>query len=263
MTAPDSPPPAAELLDLKGRAALVTGSGSGHGRAIAGRLAEAGAAVAVHYRTSEQGAHEVVATIEAADGRAVALRADLTQAREVDRLFGAAVEALGSLDILVNNAGAYPLASLVEMSEEEWEGVLDANLKSVHLCTQAAARRMADGGAIVNVASVEGLQPMPMHAHYDAAKAGVLMHTRAAALELGPRGIRVNAVSPGLIARPGIEGAWPEGVEAWLRAVPLGRLGTAEDVADACLFLVSDGARWISGANLVVDGGGVIARRAF
>lgn len=258
-----SPPPIAELLHLEGRVALVTGSGSGHGRGIARRLAEAGAAVVVHYRTSEQGALEVVDAIAASGGRAVALQGDLTEGEEVDGLFDAGVEALGGLDILINNAGAYPLSPLVEMAEDEWEAVVRANLKSVHLCTQAAARRMSEGDAIVNVASVEALQPMPMHAHYDAAKAGVLMHTRSAALELGPRGIRVNAVSPGLIERPGIEEAWPEGVEGWLRVVPLGRMGTAEDVADACLFLASDAARWITGANLVVDGGGVIARRAF
>lgn len=256
-------PRVAELLALGGRVALVTGSGSGHGRSIARRLAEAGAAVVVHHRTSDRGALEVVDAIQASGGRAVALQADLTEGEEVNGLFNAGVEALGRLDIVINNAGAYPLAPLGDMSEDEWDAVLAANLKSVHLCTQAAARRMPQGGAIVNVASVEALQPMPMHAHYDAAKAGVLMHTRAAALELGPRGIRVNAVSPGLIERPGIEEAWPEGVEGWLRVVPLGRLGTAGDVADACLFLASDGARWITGANLVVDGGGVIARRAF
>jgi 3-oxoacyl-[acyl-carrier protein] reductase len=149
------------------------------------------------------------------------------------------------------------------MTEEEWETVVRANLKSVQLCTQAAARRMPQGGAIVNVASIEGLQPMPDHAHYAASKAAVLMHTRAAALELGSRGIRVNAVSPGLLGREGLEAEWPEGVERWLRVVPLGRMGTSRDVADACLFLASEAARWITGANLVVDGGGVIARQAF
>ncbi|MGH7556609.1 MAG: SDR family NAD(P)-dependent oxidoreductase [Gemmatimonadota bacterium] len=256
-------PPVAELLTLGGRVALVTGSGSGHGRGIACRFAEAGAAVVVHYRTSEGGAREVVEAIETAGGRGHALQADLTRGEEVEGLFAAVGEVFGHVDVLVNNAGSYPLASLVDMTEGEWEAVVDANLKSVHLCTQAAARRMEDGGAIVNVASVEALQPMPKHAHYAAAKAGILMHTRAAALELGPRGIRVNAVSPGLIEREGIEEAWPEGVEGWLRIVPLGRMGTPQDVADACLFLASDAARWITGANLVVDGGGVVARRAF
>ncbi len=256
-------PPASELLHLGGRVAIVTGSGRGHGRGIARRFAEAGAAVVVHYRRSEGGARGLVEAIESAGGEAIALQAELTDRAQVGRLFDKTLDALGHLDILVNNAGSYPLTSLVDMTEEEWETVLGANLRSVHLGTQAAAERMTDGGAIVNVASVEALQPMPMHAHYNAAKAGVLMYTRAAALELGPRGIRVNAVSPGLIGREGIEKEWPEGVEAWLEAAPLGRMGTPEDVADACLFLASDAARWITGANLVVDGGGVIARRAF
>ena len=257
------PPAVADLLDLRGRVAIVTGSGSGHGRDIARRFAEAGASVVVHYRRSEAGAGAVVEAIESAGGLARSLQADLTRGEEVERLFAAVVDELGRFDILVNNAGIYPLASLIDMTESEWAEVLDANLKSVHLCTQAAARRMAQKGAIVNVASVEALQPMPMHAHYDAAKAGILMHTRAAALELGPRGIRVNAVSPGLIAREGLDEAWREGVDGWLRVVPLGRMGTPGDVADACLFLASDAARWVTGANLVVDGGGVIARRAF
>lgn len=257
------PPTVAGLLNLEGRVAIVTGSGSGLGRGIARRFAEAGAAVVVHYRTHENAAREVVEGIESAGGRARPLQADLTRGEEVERLFTAVVQGLGRVDILINNAGIYPVASLVEMSEGEWDSVVDTNLKSAHLCTQAAARRMEDGAAIVNVASVEALQPMPMHAHYDVAKAGILMYTRAAALELGPRGIRVNAVSPGLIARDGLEEDWPEGVARWLEVVPLGRMGAPEDVADACLFLTSNAARWITGANLVVDGGGVIARRAF
>ena len=118
------------------------------------------------------------------------------------------------------------------------------------------------GGAIVNIASVEGETPAPMHSHYTSAKAGTLMHTRSAALELGPHGIRVNAVSPGLIWREGIEEGWPEGVERWKETAPLGRLGMPDEVADACLFLASPTARWISGASLAVDGG-ILARSVF
>jgi NAD(P)-dependent dehydrogenase (short-subunit alcohol dehydrogenase family) len=151
------------------------------------------------------------------------------------------------------------------MSEAEWEAVLGDNLRSVHLCTQAAARAMVKQGihgAIVNNASIEGVSPEPDHSHYDAAKAGVLMHTRSAAYELAPHGIRVNAVSPGLIWQPGIEQSWPEGVARWQAAAPLKRLGLAEDVADACLFLASPAARWITGVNLFVDGG-VMVRPSF
>jgi len=136
--------------------------------------------------------------------------------------------------------------------------VLDANLKSVHLCTQVAAARMierGEGGAIVNIASIEGSDPASGHSHYATSKAGLLMLTRASALEYGRAGIRCNAISPGLIDRDGLAERWPEGVERWLDKAPLGRLGTAEDVAAAVLFLLGPDASWISGANLVVDGG--------
>lgn len=255
-------PPVGRLLDLTGRAALVTGAGAGIGRSIARRFAEAGATLLVHYRSSEAGAREVVEAIREDGGEATPLQAELREPGEVERLFEEALAAAGRLDILVNNAGIYPLAPLEEIDAEEWDRVLGANLGATHLCTRAAARRMEAGGAVVNVASIEGLQPMPDHAHYDAAKAGVLMHTRAAALELGPRGIRVNAVSPGLIDTGALEETWPEGLARWREATPLGRAGEPLDVADACLVLASDAARWITGANLVVDGGAT-SRPAF
>lgn len=213
--------------------------------------------MAVHYRSSAAGAERVVSEIEAAGGRAVALPGDLTQAGDAAALVEGAVEALGRLDVLVNNCGTYPEASLLDMTPAEWDEVVDANLRTVFLCTQAAARRMAGdgGGAIVNVTSIEAENPAPAHTHYGAAKAGVAMHTRAAAAELGPRGIRVNAVAPGVIWNEGIEESWPGGVERYRNAAPLGRVGLPEDVADACLFLASDAARWITGATLTVDGG--------
>ena len=251
-------PPIESLLDFTGRAVLVTGGGRGIGAGIARRFAEAGAAVAVAYRSSAAGASEVVASIEVTGGRAVALAADVTDEREVEELVEGAAEELGRLDAVVNNAGIYPLVSLLDMSEDDWRETVDANLTSVFLLTRAAGRRMieaGEGGAIVNVASIEGRHPAPAHSHYNAAKAGVLMHTRAAALELGGHGVRVNAVSPGLIWRPGLEDDWPDGVARWRAAAPLERLGRADDIADACLFLASPAARWITGADLVVDGG--------
>jgi NAD(P)-dependent dehydrogenase (short-subunit alcohol dehydrogenase family) len=253
-----------QLLDFSGKRVLVTGAGSGLGRGIAMRFAEAGASVAVHYRKSKSGASGVVASIEKLKRKAVAIQADVSQAGDVAKLVEKTVEAFGGLDVLVNNAGTYPVSPLVEMRVEEWDAVVASNLRSVHLCTQAGARHMMKngGGAIINIASIEAENAAPGHSHYNAAKAGVVMYTRTAAQELGRHGIRVNAVSPGLIWREDIEQAWPEGVEAYLRAVPLGRLGQADDVADACLFLASPAARWITGANLVVDGG-VMTHRIF
>lgn len=258
-------PSPADLLDFSGCATLVTGASKGIGAAIAKRFAAAGADIAVNFHTDEGGARDVVASIESLGRRAVAIQADTTAGEEARRLVAASVQALGRLDVLINNAGLYPLAAIEAMSEEEWDRVLDTNLKSVFLATQAAAGQMKSqdtGGAIVNIASIEGESPAPLHSHYNAAKAGVLMYTRAAALELGPHGIRVNSVAPGLIWRQGIEEAWPEGVEQWRQAAPLTRLGHPDDVADACLFLASPAARWITGANLRVDGG-MLSRPAF
>lgn len=258
-------PRVASLLDFGGKVAVVTGAGSGLGRGIAARFAEAGAAVVVHYRRSARGAETLVGRIAGDGGRAVAVQGDLTREEDAARLVTSAVEAFGRLDVLVNNAGGYPQAALLEMTPAQWDEVIAINLRSTFLCTQAAARQMVHqgaGGAIVNITSIEAENPAPGHSHYDAAKAGVLMHTRAAAQELAGHGIRVNAVAPGLVWRDGIDEAWPDGVARWQRAAPLGRLGRSEDVADACLFLASPGARWITGASLTVDGG-VMAHQIF
>ena len=162
----------------------------------------------------------------------------------------------GQPSMVVNNAAAQPVQSLADMSDESWRSVLNTNLDGPFLVTQRAARAWGErGGAIVNIASIEGSDPAAGHAHYATSKAGLILFTRAAALEFGPRNIRVNCVSPGLIQSDGLDEAWPDGVERWRARAPLGRLGTAKDVADAVLFLLSPAARWISGTNLVVDGG--------
>jgi NAD(P)-dependent dehydrogenase (short-subunit alcohol dehydrogenase family) len=246
------------LLDFSGKVVIITGSGSGLGRGIAMRFAEAGANVIVHYNSSAQGAHAVVNEIGMTGRRAMAIQADLTHEREATRLLAESVEVFGGVDALINNAGIYPLAALMEMTPAQWDETINANLRSAFLCTQAFARQVkaqGSGGAIVNITSIEAENPAPMHSHYNAAKGGLLMFTRAAANELAPYGIRVNAVAPGLIWREGLEQAWPDGVQRWMMAAPLGRLGQPEDVADACLFLASPAARWITGASLSVDGG--------
>ena len=256
-----SSPAVSELLDFNGSVVVVTGASKGIGRGIAERFAAAGAAVAVHYRSGKDEAEALAASVE----QAIAVGGDLCDPNAVAQLFAKAANELGPVDVLINNAGIYPIHSILDAPVDEWQEVVDANLRTTHLCTQAAARSMKErdtGGAIVNVASIEGLRPAPLHSHYNAAKGGVLMYTQSAALELGAYDIRVNAVSPGLIWREGIEQAWPEGVERFQERAPLKRLGRAEDIADACLFLAGKGARWITGANLVVDGG-VLTATAF
>ncbi|MFC3455228.1 SDR family NAD(P)-dependent oxidoreductase [Amycolatopsis speibonae] len=242
------------MLDLSGTTTLVTGASGGIGRGIALRLAETGSAVAVHYHGAEASALAVVERIEAAGGTAAAFTADLTDDGECHRLVAAAAAWTGRLDTLVNSAGVQSVEPLAGMSAESWRAVLDANLTSAFSCTQAAAEVMS-GGTVIHIASIEADRPAPGHAHYSSAKAALVMHARAAALEYGPRGLRVNAVSPGLIDRPGLGDAWPEGVHRWEQSAPLGRLGTPEDVANACLFLASPLASWITGHNLIVDGG--------
>ncbi|WP_260867327.1 SDR family NAD(P)-dependent oxidoreductase [Streptomyces sp. SAJ15] len=250
-------PRAAGLPDLTGQVALVTGAGGGVGRGIARRFAAAGAAVAVHYRTSEAAAREVVDRIERVGGSALALHADLATEDGCHRLVERAAAWRGRLTALVNNAGVQPVRGLAGMSTAEWRTVSDLNVLSVFACTQAAAAvmRAGGGGSITHIASIEGTRPAPGHAHYCAAKSAVIMHARSAALEYGADGIRVNTVSPGLMARDGIEEAWPEGVDRWRRAAPAGRLGRPEDIGDACVFLASAMASWVTGHDLVVDGG--------
>ncbi|MFF3513929.1 SDR family NAD(P)-dependent oxidoreductase [Streptomyces sp. NPDC002573] len=243
---------------LAGQTALVTGAGGGIGRGIALRFAEEGAAVAVHCRTSVTAAGEVAARIRDTGGRAVVLRADLTDEDACRRMVREAAEfGAGRLTALVNNAGVQPTRELAGMTAAEWRAVVDTDLSSVFACTQAAVEVMREtgGGTVTHIASIEATHPAPLHAHYCAAKAAVVMHARSAALEYGPLGLRVNTVSPGLIDREGLAEAWPEGVARWQRAVPTGRLGRPEDIGDACVFLASPLASWITGHDLVVDGG--------
>jgi 3-oxoacyl-[acyl-carrier protein] reductase len=244
---------------LDGQTALVTGAGGGIGRGIALRFAEEGAAVAVHCRTGVGAARDVAGRIREHGGRAVVLRADLTDEDACRRLVEEAADwGGGRLTALVNNAGVQPVRELAGMTADEWRAVVDTNLTGVFACTQAAAgivRAQDGGGTVTHIASIEAGAPAPGHAHYGASKAAVVMHARSAALEYGPWGVRVNSVPPGLIDREGLEDAWPDGVRRWRRAAPTGRLGRPQDVGDACVFLASRPASWITGHDLVVDGG--------
>ena len=239
--------PVQELLDLSGETVLVTGASGNIGQGIAERLAEAGANIIVHYHRNATAAEELAKRL----GGAAVVQADLASETAVDAMFSG-----DGPTMVVNNAAAQPVTGIEDMSYEEWRAMLAANLDGAFLVTQRAARAWAGtGGAIVNIASTEALDPAVGHAHYATSKAGLVMLSRAAALEMGAAGIRVNCVSPGLIDKDGLADEWPDGVARWLDRAPLGRLGTPQDVADAVLFLLSPAARWISGTNLVVDGG--------
>jgi NAD(P)-dependent dehydrogenase (short-subunit alcohol dehydrogenase family) len=250
-------PETSKLLDFSGKTVVVTGASQGIGAGIARRFAEAGANVVVHYRGNKDSANAVVESMSKTDGQALALRAELSSEEEVERLIKETVKAFAGIDVLINNAGIFPNVSLMQMSLADWQAMYSANVETAMLCTRAAAHYMkqAGGGAIVNMGSTSALNPAIDHSHYSSAKAAVVMFSRSAAQELGQYNIRVNTVSPGLIAREGLEDNWPDGVARWQKQAPLGRLGEPEDVADACLFLASPAARWISGQNLVLDGG--------
>lgn len=244
-------------MDLSGTVAVVTGAAGTLGGGIARAFAAAGAAVVVHYRSSAERAASVVGEIISGGGRALSAQCDVTDPGGCTGLMAAAVEAFGRLDTVVANAGMQPVAELATMSVSQWREVVDINLTGSFATVQAAASAMGErgGGAIILIASIEGAQPAWSHAHYCASKAAVIHFARAAALEYGRYGIRVNSVSPGLIWRDGLDLDWPDGVARFRQTAPLGRLGRPADVGNACVFLASSMAEWITGHDLVVDGG--------
>jgi NAD(P)-dependent dehydrogenase (short-subunit alcohol dehydrogenase family) len=245
--------PVSELLNLNNRVVLVTGSSSGIGVGIAKRLHEAGATVVIHCSTNRAGAEALAQELKE---RVHIVQGDVQ--RDAERLCAEVVAKFGQLNALVNNAGIQPVKGLLEQTPQDIQEMLRVNVEGVMTLTNIAAKQMikqGQGGAIVNISSIEGLQPAFLHSHYTTSKAAVLMHTRSSALELGKYNVRVNAVAPGLVDIEGLDAAWPEGVARWLSVCPLGRLGTPEDIGDAVLFLISDAARWVTGATLVVDGG--------
>ncbi len=251
-------PGVAELLSLAGKTALVTGASGNIGRATAGRLAEAGAVVVAHYSSDRESADKLAAEIASAGGRCETIQADLAETANVDAMFRSLDDRDLRVDCVVNNAARQPVKAFRDIDADDWRSMMATNLDAPFAIIRSAAARMerqGRGGAIVNVASIEGIDPAIGHAHYATSKAGLSMLTRAAALELGGAGVRVNVVCPGLIMHDGLDEEWPDGVARWEARAPLSRLGTGSDVADAVLFLLSPAARWISGATLLVDGG--------
>lgn len=245
---------------LEGKVALVTGASRGIGKAIALLLAENGADVAVNFAGSTAAAEAVAAEIEKMGRKAILVQGDVSQTEVCAEMVDKVVKELGHIDILVNNAGITRDTLLLRMKEEDWDAVLNTNLKGVFNCTKAAVKYMAKqrSGSIVNISSVVALMGNAGQANYAAAKAGILGFTRSVAKEIAARGIRVNAVTPGFIKTDMTSVLSEKVVAAMEASIPLARLGEPEDIAKAVLFLVSDNAAYITGQTLHVDGGMVM-----
>lgn len=243
--------------NLEGKVALVTGASRGIGRAVALRLAADGANVAVNYNSGSDEASALAMEIVSSGRQAVALQADVSDPAQADELIAATVEAFGSLDILVNNAGITRDGLLMRLSEDDWDSVLDTNLKGAFLCTKAGIRPMLRqrSGRIVNMSSVVATTGNVGQANYTAAKAGLIGFTKTVAREVATRGITVNAVAPGFIETQMVEAISEDLRQQIVERIPLGYFGTPSDVAALVAFLSSDDARYITGQVLGIDGG--------
>jgi 3-oxoacyl-[acyl-carrier protein] reductase len=244
-------------MDFTDKIAIVTGSSRGIGRAIALRLAAGGSTVVVNYVGNEAAAKEVVDQITGNGGEAIAVQADVRQPAEAQALIDTAKQAYGRIDILVNNAGTTRDTLLMRMSEDDWDVVLDTNLKGTFNCIKAVSRQMMRqrSGRIVNITSVAGISGNAGQANYASAKAGLIGLTKTVAKELGGRGITCNAVAPGLVPTDLTASLPQDLVGLAIERTPLGRTGTAEDIAAAVAFLASDEASFVTGQILAVDGG--------
>ncbi|WP_026570396.1 MULTISPECIES: 3-oxoacyl-[acyl-carrier-protein] reductase [Sediminibacillus] len=245
---------------LNGKAALVTGASRGIGKAIALELARQGAKVAVNFAGNEAKAEEVVKEIETLGGEAIKVKANVADETEVKQMIKHVIDSFGSLDILVNNAGITRDNLLMRMKEEEFDQVIDTNLKGVFLCTKGVTRQMMKqkSGRIINIASVVGVSGNPGQANYVAAKAGVIGMTKSTAKELASRNILVNAVAPGFIETDMTDQLTDEQRQGMQDLIPLAKLGKGEDVAKVVRFLASEDADYITGQTIHVDGGMVM-----
>ena len=245
------------MAQFSDRIAIVTGASRGIGRGIAVELGKRGAAVLVNYQTTAEAANEVVTTITKAGGIAQAIQADVSVLAEAERLVKTAIDTYGKLDILINNAGVTRDNLIMLMREDDWDVVLDTNLKSAWNCSKAAARSMMRKryGRIINITSVSGIAGNGGQSNYSASKAGLIGLTKSLARELAPREITVNAVAPGFVGTDLTSNLPPNIIEQLNKAIPLARWGTVEDVAYAVAYLASDEASYITGQVLSVDGG--------
>jgi 3-oxoacyl-[acyl-carrier protein] reductase len=247
------------MSDLKGKVAVVTGASKGIGAGIARSLAAAGAAVAVNYSSSREGAERVVADIKAKGGKAIAVQGDVAKAADVRHLFDETEKAFGRLDVLVNNAGIYRFQPLEDITEDEFHRLFNTNVLGTILATKEAVKHFgASGGSVINISSVASEDAVPTASVYSATKGAVDAVTRVLAAELGPRKIRVNAIAPGGVETEGTHAAGVVGSDFEKQMVArtaLGRLGQPDDIARVAVFLASDDAAWLTGERLAASGG--------
>ncbi len=244
---------------LAGKVAVVTGASKGIGASIALHLAAEGAKIIVNYSSSKEGSDRVVKEIKQGGGEAIAIQANMSSQKEIQRLFSETLKAFGKLDILINNAGIYNLGTIEEITPEHFHKMFDLNVLGLLLATQEAVKCFGtNGGSIINISSVASTSPSPGYSVYSATKGAVDAITRSHAAELGPRKIRVNSINPGLVETEGTHsGGFTEGkfLQEIIERTPLGRIGQPQDIAQAAVFLASDDASWMTGESLFITGG--------